>query len=135
MWEGSANKSDRSKTGFAHSFSPKEHANGHARHRPQWAEYDDDGGWPPVHAFELGEKSWKLALGDARRAPSRCTVAAGDIAAVLAAVANARARCHLGADDLVYSCYEAGRDGFWLHRWLTEQGIADLVVDSASIAR
>jgi len=84
-------------------------------------------------ALELGEKSWKLSLGDCQRAPSRCTVTAGDTTAVLAAVANARARCHLGADAPVYSCYEAGRDGFWLHRWLTEQGIANLVVDSASI--
>lgn len=84
-------------------------------------------------AFELGEKSWKLSLGDGRRAPSRCTVAAGDTTAVLAAVANARARCDLGADAPVYTCYEAGRDGFWLHRWLMGQGIANLVVDSASI--
>lgn len=84
-------------------------------------------------AFELGEKSWKLSLGDGQRAPSRFTVAAGDTTAVLAAITNARARCHLGADASVYSCYEAGRDGFWLHRWLTEQGIANLVVDSASI--
>lgn len=84
-------------------------------------------------AFELGEKSWKPSLGDGRRAPSRCTVAAGDTTAVLAAVANARARCHLGADAPVYTCYEAGRDGFWLHRWLMGQGIANLVVDSASI--
>src|SRR5713226_4691039 len=30
-------------------------------------------------------------------------------------------------------CYEAGRDGWWLHRWLSEQGIDNLVVDSASI--
>uniref|UniRef100_UPI0038BE12A6 hypothetical protein n=1 Tax=Paraburkholderia sediminicola TaxID=458836 RepID=UPI0038BE12A6 len=84
-------------------------------------------------AFELGEKNWKLSLGDGQRAPSRCTVAAGDTTAVLTAIANARARCHLGADAPVYSCYEAGRDGFWLHRWLTEQGIVNLVVDSASI--
>ncbi|KVZ77675.1 IS110 family transposase [Burkholderia ubonensis] len=84
-------------------------------------------------AFELGEKSWKLSLGDGQRAPSRCTVAAGDTTAVLTAIANARARCHLGADAPVYSCYEAGRDGFWLHRWLTEQCIVNLVVDSASI--
>ena len=34
-------------------------------------------------AFELGEKSWKLSLGDDHRAPSRCTVAAGDTSAVL----------------------------------------------------
>src|SRR2546430_4498894 len=32
-----------------------------------------------------------------------------------------------------YSCYEAGRDGWWLHRWLIEQGIDNIVVDSASI--
>ncbi|MFX1716195.1 hypothetical protein [Paraburkholderia sp. A1RO-5L] len=84
-------------------------------------------------ALELGEKRWKLSLGDGRRAPSRYTVAAGDTTAVLAAVANARARCHLGADAPGYTCYEAGRDGFWLHRWLMGQGIANLVVDSASI--
>jgi transposase len=84
-------------------------------------------------AFELGEKNWKLSLGDGQRAPSRCTVAAGDATAVLIAVANARARCALGAHVSVYSCYEAGRDGFWLHRWLTERGIVNLVVDSASI--
>src|SRR4029434_1486860 len=33
----------------------------------------------------------------------------------------------------VRSCYEAGRDGFWLHRYLTASGIANVVVDSASI--
>ncbi|MGF6439825.1 IS110 family transposase [Paraburkholderia youngii] len=84
-------------------------------------------------AFELGDKSWKLSLADGRRAPSRCAVAAGDTTAVLTAVANAKARCHLSADAPVYSCYEAGRDGFWIHRGLTGQGIANLVVDSASI--
>jgi transposase len=33
----------------------------------------------------------------------------------------------------VHSCYEAGRDGFWLHRWLIDQGVDNIVVDSASI--
>jgi len=33
----------------------------------------------------------------------------------------------------VLSCYEAGRDGFWLHRALTAQGVTNLVVDSSSI--
>jgi transposase len=33
----------------------------------------------------------------------------------------------------VHSCYEAGRDGWWLHRWLIEQGIDNIVVDAASI--
>jgi transposase len=84
-------------------------------------------------AFELGEKSWKLSLGDGLRAPSRYTVAAGDKEAVLNVIAKAKARCHLATDAPVHSCYEAGRDGFWLHRWLMEQGIQNLVVDSSSI--
>jgi len=33
----------------------------------------------------------------------------------------------------IYSCYEAGRDGFWLHRYLVSCGIKNVVVDSASI--
>ncbi|TDF92712.1 IS110 family transposase, partial [Paraburkholderia guartelaensis] len=49
-------------------------------------------------AFELGEKNWKLSLGDGVRAPSRCTVAAGDTASVLTAIAKAKARCHLHPD-------------------------------------
>jgi transposase len=31
------------------------------------------------------------------------------------------------------SCYEAGREGFWLHRYLLSIGIENLVVDSSSI--
>jgi len=84
-------------------------------------------------AFELGDRSWKLSLGDGVRAPSRCTVTAGDTATVAMAIAKAKVRCHLAADAPVRSCYEAGRDGFWLHRWLSGQGIANLVVDAASI--
>ncbi len=30
-------------------------------------------------------------------------------------------------------CYEAGLDGFWIHRWLTGIGVTNVVVDSASI--
>ncbi|RQS67713.1 IS110 family transposase [Burkholderia sp. Bp8963] len=84
-------------------------------------------------ALELGEKNWKLSLGSGAQAPSRCTVAAGDTGAVLIAIAKARLRCRLRADASVFSCYEAGRDGFWLHRWLAQQGIVNVVVDSASI--
>jgi len=84
-------------------------------------------------AFELGDRSWKLSLGDGVRAPSRCTVATGDTAAVFTAIAKAKVRCHLPADAPVRSCYEAGRDGFWLHRYLEAHQITNLVVDSASI--
>ena len=84
-------------------------------------------------AFELGEKNWKLALSDGARSPSHYTVTAGDTAAVLECIAKAKARCELAQEASVHSCYEAGRDGFWLHRWLIEQGIDNIVVDSASI--
>jgi len=84
-------------------------------------------------AFELGEKNWKLSLGDGVRGPSRCTVAAGDTAALLEYIAKAKARCGLASEARVASCYEAGRDGFWLHRWLIAHGIDNMVVDSASI--
>jgi transposase len=33
----------------------------------------------------------------------------------------------------VVSCYEAGREGFWIHRALRERGIDNTIVDSASI--
>jgi transposase len=84
-------------------------------------------------SFELGDRSWKLTISDGRRGPSRYSVAAGDTAAVLDCVAKARARSGVSAEARVHSCYEAGRDGWWLHRWLIEHGIDNIVVDSASI--
>ena|SRR5215470_14216681 len=71
-------------------------------------------------AFELGEKNWKLSLSDGARSPSHYTVAAGEAAALLECIAKAKARCGLAPEARVHSCYEAGRDGFWLHRWLIE---------------
>jgi transposase len=84
-------------------------------------------------SFELGDKRWTLTLSDARRGPSRYTVSAGAQAEVVACIDKARRRCGLAASAPVHSCYEAGRDGWWLHRWLREQGIDNIVVDSASI--
>jgi transposase len=48
-------------------------------------------------------------------------------------VSKARTRCGLSAQAKVHCCYEAGRDGWWLHRWLIAQGIDNIVVDAASI--
>jgi len=58
-------------------------------------------------AFELGEKNWKLALGDGARSPSRHTVAAGDTAELLECIAEAKRRCELAQEAKVHSCYEA----------------------------
>jgi transposase len=61
------------------------------------------------------------------------TVPSRDWPAVARAIAQGRARFGLSAAAPVVSCYEAGRDGFWIHRALLAQGIANRVVDSASI--
>ena len=45
----------------------------------------------------------------------------------------AQQRFGLGEELPVISCYEAGRDGFWLHRYLTSIGVNNQIVDSASI--
>lgn len=48
-------------------------------------------------------------------------------------IAKAKKRFQLDPDSPVFSCYEAGRDGFWLHRYLTTRGIVNVIVDSSSI--
>jgi transposase len=83
-------------------------------------------------AMELSDKQWRLAFGDGTR-QRQVVVAADDIAALSEQIAQAKAKRDLSANCPVVSCYEAGRDGFWLHRQLTELGIANRVVDAASI--
>jgi transposase len=85
-------------------------------------------------SFELGESGWKLAFttGLGQRERQR-TVIARDLAAVRRAADEARQRFGLAASCAVKSCYEAGRDGFWLHRWLLAEGIDNRVVDASSI--
>ena len=85
-------------------------------------------------AFELGERSWKLGftIGLGQR-PRIRSVPAGALARVWAEIADAQARFKLAADTPVISCYEAGRDGFWIHRALVAQGVTNYVVDSSSI--
>ena len=85
-------------------------------------------------AFEVAKRQWKLALSSGFGVTAMVrTVSAGDWAAVEAALAAARRRFALAATVPVVSCYEAGRDGFWIHRALAARGIANRVVDSSSI--
>ena len=85
-------------------------------------------------AFELSAKQWKLAMTSGFGvAPWVRTVPAKDLRAVERAIAQGRQRFHIALDCAVVSCYEAGRDGFWIHRALTQLGIRNRVVDSASI--
>jgi transposase len=66
-------------------------------------------------------------------APRLRTVKARDTGAVLQEISRAKNRFGLPEGAAVFCCYEAGRDGFWLHRWLTACALGNLVVDSASI--
>lgn len=84
-------------------------------------------------SFELGDRQWKITTNDGKRNASRYGVEAGDTAAVADCLRRAKARFGLPEQAQVHSCYEAGRNGWWLHRWLIEQGIDNIVVDSASI--
>src|SRR5688572_1073788 len=86
-------------------------------------------------AFELGSTKWVLAF-TARTATGRPRVrqiAAGDLVALAREILAAKARCGLPLTAPVVSCYEAGRDAFWLHRWLVAHDVANVVVDSSSI--
>jgi transposase len=85
-------------------------------------------------AMELGWESWKLAFSaglDQRI--WEVTVAARNRAGFLAAVDRARKRFGLLEGCEVVSCYEAGRDGFWIDRWLRGVEIKNVVVDASSI--
>ena len=85
-------------------------------------------------ALDLGNTTWKLAFATSHvHAPRLRTMPARDLAQLATEIAAAKARFGLPADAPVVSCYEAGRDGFWVHRALTALGVVSHVVDSASI--
>ncbi len=85
-------------------------------------------------AFELSANKWLLgfSIGLGQK-PRRRTIDAGNLESLQIEVASAKKRFQLREDACVVSCYEAGRDGFWLDRYLRSAGIDNLVVDSSSI--
>ena len=85
-------------------------------------------------AVELSAKEWLLTMSPTRTARrQRVRVRPGDVAAVERALVDGKRRAGLPPQAPVWSCYEAGRDGFWPHRLLTQLGVSNLVVDSSSI--
>ena len=85
-------------------------------------------------AFELGSTKWTLGFTTApAQRPRLRTIAAGDLGALEREVVAAKVRFGLPAATPVHSCYEAGREGFWVHRWLEAHGTVNVVVDSSSI--
>jgi transposase len=85
-------------------------------------------------ALELAKKEWKLAMTSGLGvAPVLRTVRHGDWVAWDRALGAGLQRCGLPPAAVVVSCYEAGRDAFWIHRALVARGIHNRVVDSSSI--
>jgi transposase len=85
-------------------------------------------------AMELGRRQWKLAFTTGFGQRARRRIVPTDVWSRLPdEIADAKARLGLPADAPVVSCYEAGFDGFWIHRYVTSLGVENLVVDSSSI--
>jgi transposase len=85
-------------------------------------------------AFELGVSEWKLGFATELGEKARIRVLpARDVKRLEREIAEAKRRLGLASTSPVRSCYEAGRDGFWLHRYLMSRGVENLVVDSSSI--
>jgi transposase len=83
-------------------------------------------------AFELSNSKWKLAFSDGSKIRYK-TITAGNLDQLQVEIDLAKRKFQMIEDVRVLSCYEAGRDGFWIHRYLESQGIENLVVDSASL--
>ena len=85
-------------------------------------------------AFELSEKTWKLGFTTGHgHKPRERTIPARAQERVLNEIAQAKRRFGLPETAPVVSCYEAGREGFWLHRFLLAHSITNYVVDSSAI--
>jgi len=85
-------------------------------------------------AFDLGHSRWALAFTTATHQPPRLrSIPARDVGRLWEEILAARQRFGVPGATSVVSCYEAGRDGFWLHRALTAQGITNVVVDAGSL--
>ena len=85
-------------------------------------------------AIEMSRKSWKLGMTDGKSRRARVvTIEAKDWTGFQAQIEKARRQCGLEETVKVKSCYEAGREGFWVDRALKKMGIDNVVVDAASI--
>jgi len=85
-------------------------------------------------AIEVSDKTWKVGttVSPAQKARTK-NVPGGDVEALRREIQRAKKRFGMAEETQVVSCYEAGREGFWIHRWLESEGVINAVVDPASI--
>lgn len=85
-------------------------------------------------ALELSKLTWLVAATDRNGVEVRFgRVDAGRIDQLERFLAKVKKRLGLEATGPMSTCYEAGRDGFWLHRALVARGIENVVLDPSSI--
>ena len=85
-------------------------------------------------SIELAAACWKLGFADQLgRRPRVRSIEAGDFHQLRTEIAAAKKLFGLDSEAAVISCYEAGRDGFWVHRCLVSMGIQSHIVEPASI--
>lgn len=83
-------------------------------------------------AMELSLNKWCIAFGNGMKM-RQVILDSNDKLGLCAEIQKAKEKFGLPEDAKVVSCYEAGRDGFWIHRWLESCGIENIVIDSSSI--
>ena len=83
-------------------------------------------------ARELSNKSWKLGFSNGKRC-RRKSIEARVLGRCLEEGECAKSKLKLPEDAKVVCCFEAGRDGHWLYRWLVSLGVEALEIDSSSI--
>jgi len=85
-------------------------------------------------SIELSASQWKLGFTTSLcQRPRIRNMSAGQLEQLELEIAAAKARFKLDDSVPVVSCYEAGRDAFWLHRCLVSMGVESHIVDPASI--
>ena len=85
-------------------------------------------------AIELSRKKWKLGFSDGKGVRARIrTIEARDFQGLQGEIEQAKRHFGVEGASETVSCYEAGREGFWVHRVLKEKGIGNVIVDAASI--
>lgn len=83
-------------------------------------------------AMELSNKRWKLGFSNGSKTRRKSVEARNQIQ-LLEEVKLSKQKLGLPAAAAVICCYEAGRDGHWIHRWLSSEGFEVLEIDSSSI--
>jgi transposase len=83
-------------------------------------------------AMELSNRTWKLGFSNGAKV-RRKSMEARDRARLLDEVALAKNKLGLPGAARVVCCFEAGRDGHWIYRWLEAEGFEVCEIDSSSI--